>query len=109
MHKQDTPKLQADDRIVEIELLFQTALKDLKAKKDTDVDFEHLFSLVEIYNKFYEPVESNDKRWLSYTEEILVFLSDSGEDIEMEMKQIVDMDRPMRAYQKAMNTSSDME
>ena len=112
MHKQDDqdiPKLQADDRLVEIELLFQTALKDLKDKKDTDVDFEYLFSLVDIYNKFYEPVTSNDKRWLGYTEEILVLLSESGEEAAMEMKKMIDMDRPVNAYQKAMNRSSEME
>jgi|GEM_PF-5230089 len=109
MPKQDITQLQADDRIVEIELLFQTALNDLKEKQETDVDFEHLFSLVEIYNKFYEPVKANDKRWMGYIEEILTFLSQSAEDTEISIKQMINMDRPMRAYQKAIDTSSDME
>ena len=64
---------------------------------------------MDIYNKFYEPVASNDKRWLGYTEEILALLSESGEEAAMEMKKMIDMDRPVNAYQKAMNRSSEME
>ncbi len=104
MHNQQ--KLAPDDRLVEIEQLFQTALQELKDQKDTDVDFERLFGLVEIYNNFYEPVEANERRWLKYTEEILALLDDAGDVAEKAMKHMMDVDRPMKAYQKAIETSS---
>lgn len=105
MHKPASTKLPADDRLVEIELLFQTALNELRKNKETDVDFKHLFGLVEIYHKFYEPVESNDKRWRDYTEELLSLLADSHEEVSSEIKQMIDTDKPMRAYQKAVDAS----
>jgi hypothetical protein len=106
MDKQTDTKLQTDDRIVEIELLFQTALDELRKDKETDVDFERLFGLVEIYHKFYEQVESNDKRWRDYTEELLILLAESHEELSSDMKQMIDTDGPIRAYQKAVGASN---
>ena len=108
-HKQEEQKRQPDKHVANIELLFQAALHDLQTKNDTDVDFEHLFALVDMYNKFYERNEIVERRWLGYTEELAILLSTAEHQTEAELKQMIDIDRPMKAYQKAIDTSNNEE
>jgi hypothetical protein len=109
MHKSEEVKYGPDEHTAHTEILFQEALNDLRSKLDTDVDFEHLFALVDMYHKFYEVNEIVEKRWLSYIEEILILLDRAQHTTESELKQMIDTDRPMKAYQKAIDAANNEE
>ena len=106
MHKSAEHKLPPDEKVAQTEILFQTAISDLRANHDTDVDFELLSSLVDMYHKFYDVNKIVEKRWLGYTEEIIKLLEDAEHKAAAELKQMIDTDRPMKAYQKAIDTSN---
>jgi len=97
MHKKE----ESVDRLIQIEVLFQKALDDLRTRQYTDVDFEYLDSMLDIYVKFYEPDESNIRRWDGYLEELSKLVHESRASNNMMMSKLVNLDKPMKAYQKA--------
>jgi hypothetical protein len=109
MHEQEAQKRKPDEHVAHTEMLFQTALHDLKTHNDTDVDFERLFALVDIYNKFYETNDIVEKRWFGYTQELVKILSETEHQTEAALKQMIDIDRPMKAYQKSIDISNNGE
>ena len=90
-----------EKHIADTELLFQKALDDLRTHGDTEVNFEHLLELAGIYNKFYEKNEIVEKRWLGYSQEIAKLLEEAEHKEEAALKQMMDADGPITAYQKA--------
>ena len=109
MPKSEALKREPDEHTARTEMLFQQALNDLKTNHDTDVDFEDLFALVDMYHNFYYIDEIVEKRWLAYTEEILKLLAQAEHETEAELKQMMDTDRPMKAYQKAIDAANNEE
>lgn len=103
------PKEESVEMMLQIEMLFQRMLEELRETKDTEVDCEHLFSLVEIYEKHYDANEVLDKRWTGYIDEILIIFEKSIKEQENLMRNTIELDAPITAYEKAAQMSRDYQ
>ena len=101
MHKEDPTEM-----LLQIEMLFQKALEELRATKDTEIDCENLLELVAIYEKHYKPDVTLEKRWKEYTAEMLDILEESIEEQEDLMQNIMARNAPIKAYEKAAMVSN---
>lgn len=97
----DTSRL--DSILEQIEFLLYSALQDLKTYGKTEVDFEHITSLLNSYSKFYEPQDACNKRWDEYIQEIISLLKKGQEKSESIIRNLMATDQAFTAYNKAQN------
>lgn len=90
-----------EEILIRIELLFQTAINELKENNETDVDFDYLSSTLETYSKCYEPQEAANIRWHGYTIELTDLLRKSREGSEDTLRKLLASDKALTAYQTA--------
>ena len=107
MHNERLNEATSQKIINMIEVMLQIALKDLKTKSETDINFDELSELMNEYKKFDQLNDQLMKRWEGYTSELSDILKGIVSEAEQNLKQIVDLDRPIQAYQKAIDRSKE--